>query len=114
MPRDLSSASDWDDIDDNDNDSEDSIRTFPYLSREERVASPPNAPSPSLHFSLSPETIDADMRFIRASETPDMSKRDELKCFVQSLNPSHVESCTVLEENCFPENERCSREKVGA
>ncbi len=40
-------------------------------------------------------------------------KRDELHPYVQTLSPSDVESCTRLEEEAFPPNERATREKVG-
>lgn len=40
------------------------------------------------------------------------SKRDEVHPYTQSLSVSDVESCTRLEEECFPPNERCTREKV--
>lgn len=39
-------------------------------------------------------------------------KRDELHPYTQTLTLNDVESCVRLEEATFPENERCSREKV--
>ena len=41
-------------------------------------------------------------------------KRDELHPYVQSLKLSDVESCVRLEEETFPPQERCSREKVSS
>ncbi|KAF2725825.1 acyl-CoA N-acyltransferase [Polychaeton citri CBS 116435] len=38
-------------------------------------------------------------------------KRDELHPYTQTLTPTDVESCTKLEEEAFPPNERCTREK---
>ncbi|EMC93190.1 hypothetical protein BAUCODRAFT_42977, partial [Baudoinia panamericana UAMH 10762] len=43
-----------------------------------------------------------------ASRNP---KLDELHPYTQSLSLQDVESCTKLEEEAFPPNERCSREK---
>nr|POF00927.1 hypothetical protein CFP56_20875 [Quercus suber] len=40
------------------------------------------------------------------------SKRDELHPYVQGLTESDVDSCTLLEEQAFPPQERCTREKV--
>ncbi|KAK3678280.1 hypothetical protein LTR78_001575 [Recurvomyces mirabilis] len=42
---------------------------------------------------------------------PPRSKRDELHPYTQNLSLSDVESCTRLEEEAFPPQERCSREK---
>ncbi|KAK3641762.1 hypothetical protein LTR56_011087 [Elasticomyces elasticus] len=39
------------------------------------------------------------------------SKRDELHPYTQTLSLSDIESCILLEEATFPENERCTREK---
>lgn len=39
-------------------------------------------------------------------------KRDELHPYTQTLKESDIESCVTLEEATFPENERCTREKV--
>lgn len=38
--------------------------------------------------------------------------KDHLHPFVQTLSKDDVESCVALENASFPENERCSREKV--
>ena len=38
---------------------------------------------------------------------------DNLHPYVQSLSISNLEDCVALEKAAFPENERCSREKVG-
>jgi hypothetical protein len=39
-------------------------------------------------------------------------KWDNLHPVTQVLSVANLEDCTVLEESAFPENERCSREKV--
>lgn len=39
-------------------------------------------------------------------------RRNDLHPYVTNLSLSDVESCVRLEEAAFPENERCSREKV--
>lgn len=101
----------------------DTLSGLAPLSRESRNKSPqpdPNLPGPDAELSLSPEALDADMvlRGSQFSDNPQSrfirqeARRDELNPFTQTLNPSHVESCVVVEENAFPENERCSREKV--
>ena len=38
---------------------------------------------------------------------------DNLHPYVQTLSISNLEDCVALEKAVFPENERCSREKVG-
>ena len=45
----------------------------------------------------------------RAKET----EEDNLHPYVQTLSISNLEDCVALEKAVFPENERCSREKVG-
>ena len=42
-----------------------------------------------------------------------ISARNDLHPYVQTLSLADVESCVALENAAFPENERCSREKVG-
>lgn len=49
--------------------------------------------------------------WLRRPPTHQRTKLDELHPFVQLLSTSNVEDCVVV-ENAFPENERCSREKV--
>lgn len=39
-------------------------------------------------------------------------KWDVLHPVTQVLSPGNVDDCTKLEDSAFPENERCSREKV--
>lgn len=41
------------------------------------------------------------------------SERNDLHPYVQTLSLSDLESCVALENAVFPEDERCSREKVG-
>ena len=38
---------------------------------------------------------------------------NDLHPYVQTLSRSNVEDCLALENAVFPENERCSRDKVG-
>ena len=40
------------------------------------------------------------------------SARDDLHPYTQTLNLSDIESCVRLEEETFPPQERCTREKV--
>lgn len=42
-----------------------------------------------------------------------ISARNDLHPYVQTLSLADVDSCVALENAAFPENERCSREKVG-
>lgn len=45
-------------------------------------------------------------------ESNKTSQLDELHAYTQSLTISDIESCITVENEAFPENERCSREKV--
>ena len=45
-------------------------------------------------------------------QTPALSKRDDLHPYTQSLSINDIDSCTKLEEETFPPNERATREKV--
>ena len=45
----------------------------------------------------------------RAKET----EEDNLHPYVQTLSIANLEDCVALEKAAFPEDERCSREKVG-
>lgn len=40
------------------------------------------------------------------------AEKDNLHPYVQTLSLSNLESCVALENAVFPEQERCSREKV--
>lgn len=42
-----------------------------------------------------------------------ISARNDLHPYVQTLSLADVDSCVALENAAVPENERCSREKVG-
>lgn len=42
-----------------------------------------------------------------------ISARNDLHPYVQTLSLADVDSCVALENAAFPEKERCSREKVG-
>ena len=41
-----------------------------------------------------------------------MSKRDQLHPYTNALSPKDADSCTLLEAEAFPANERCTKEKV--
>ncbi len=41
------------------------------------------------------------------------NEKNNLHPYVQTLSKSSVDSCLALENSAFPENERCSKEKVG-
>ena len=41
------------------------------------------------------------------------TEEDNLHPYAQTLSISNLEDCVALEKAVFPENERCSREKVG-
>ena len=43
-----------------------------------------------------------------------LKAHDDLHPHVQVLSISDLEACVALENACFSENERCSREKVGS
>jgi hypothetical protein len=49
--------------------------------------------------------------WFRRPPTHHRTKLDELHPFVQLLSASNVEDCVAV-ENAFPEQERCSRDKV--
>ena len=55
---------------------------------------------------------DSMFRDIMQRNTAGTSKRDELHPYTQTLSLSDIESCIRLEEETFPPNERCTREKV--
>ncbi|KAK5105772.1 hypothetical protein LTR62_002172 [Meristemomyces frigidus] len=69
-------------------------------SRQEAVSPPQRT--------LSPEDENEMQQGLRG---PPKSRRDELNPYTQSLTPADVESCTRLEEESFPPQERCSKEK---
>lgn len=46
------------------------------------------------------------------SKGANISARNDLHPYVQTLSVADVDSCVALENAAFPENERCSREKV--
>lgn len=66
----------------------------------------------------SPEALDDEMpegemtiEDILAQQNP---KRDELHPYTQTLKLSDIESCILIENETFPPQERCTREKVRA
>lgn len=52
-------------------------------------------------------------RMMQRSSRSAPGKFDHLHPFTQVLSVSNVDDCVELEAEAFPENERCSREKVG-
>ncbi|EME43862.1 hypothetical protein DOTSEDRAFT_71616 [Dothistroma septosporum NZE10] len=95
MPRDLSALAD-----------ESTLSNMPDLSKTSQEDTKREAP------------MDADTGDESESESSIVtersqsnSRRDELHPYTQTLNLSHVESCTTLEEATFPPQERCTREK---
>ena len=95
---------------------EDTIQGMQQLTREQQ-----NSTDPEL--TKSPEEVEegsGPQGFTLAEEEDAMfrslaernERRDELHPYTQTLNLSDVDSCTVLEEEVFPPNERCTREKV--
>ena len=46
------------------------------------------------------------------TNTANMGQRNDMHPYVQTLSISNLESCVALENAVFPEEERCSREKV--
>lgn len=67
----------------------------------------------------SPEAVEDQVPAMNAEDEDEMlgslpkpnDKRDEVHPYTQTLSISDVESCTKLEEETFPPNERCTREK---
>lgn len=71
------------------------------------------------HLTKSPEALDQGLYEDDEQETTLESilsqrneKRDEIHPYTQTLSLSDIDSCVLLEEQAFPPNERCTREKV--
>lgn len=58
------------------------------------------------------ETRQANILHLRNGRAKEKQIND-LHPYVQTLSRSNVEDCLALENAVFPENERCSRDKVG-
>ncbi len=57
------------------------------------------------------ESTGPSVRQLRGSQV-NADEKDNLHPYVQTLSQSDLESCVALENAVFPEEERCSREKV--
>lgn len=104
MPRDLTAVA-----------KEDTLQGMPELTKSpEEVEDRPTPGEETGDRSAAMDAMDDDddleARF--AQQGKSNTKRDELHPYTQALSTSDVESCTRLEEECFPPNERCTREKV--
>ncbi|KAK3074251.1 hypothetical protein LTR53_003474 [Teratosphaeriaceae sp. CCFEE 6253] len=84
MPRDLAALA-----------QEDSLQGMPELT---------HSPEPAM------DAADGDSMF-RSLAKRSVSQRDALHPYTQTLSPSDIESCLRVEEEAFPPNERCTREK---
>ena len=101
MPRDLAAIA-----------KEDTLQGMSQLNREAEITKSPEEVEGHTGSigATDPEEEDAMFRALAQRN----EKRDELHPYTQSLNLSDVESCVRLEEETFPPNERCTREKVSA
>jgi len=89
MPRDLSALI-----------KEDTLQGMPQLTKSPEAV---DERSPAMDATDEDEMVE--------SFRPMRTSRDELHPYTQTLSISDVDSCTKLEEEAFPPNERCSREK---
>jgi hypothetical protein len=72
------------------------------------------------HIAKSPDTMDDRPTLIDMDDEEYMinqlsqrnAERDKIHPYTQTLKESDIDSCVKLEEATFPENERCTREKV--
>ncbi|RMY97149.1 hypothetical protein D0860_08675 [Hortaea werneckii] len=106
MPRDLHAIA-----------KEESLQGMPRLTKspeevEGTPENPPSAQKPSVE--LDHPTSRGAMDAVNDQgnfQTPGLSKRDDLHPYTQSLSINDIDSCTKLEEETFPPNERATREK---
>ena len=63
-------------------------------------------------FTIHRDERETSLQLIRDSRSK-ANDINELHPYVQTLSLSDLESCIALENAIFPEQERCSREKVG-
>ncbi|KAI7282952.1 hypothetical protein KC345_g3213 [Hortaea werneckii] len=105
MPRDLHAIA-----------KEDSLQGMPRLTKSpEEVEGTPEQPPSAQKPSVEPDhptggAMDA-VNDQGNFQTPGLSKRDDLHPYTQSLSIKDIDSCTKLEEEAFPPNERATREK---
>jgi len=106
MPRDLHAIA-----------KEESLQGMPRLTKspeevEGTPENPPSAQKPSVEpdHPTSRGAMDA-VNHQGNFQTPGLSKRDDLHPYTQSLSINDIDSCTKLEEETFPPNERATREK---
>lgn len=98
MPRDLAAAA-----------KEDSLQGMPVLTKS------PDIVSDADNDMTREAPMDAeDETSMIQSLSQRNDKRDELHPYTSTLAISDVESCTRLEAECFPPNERCTKEKVSS
>ena len=64
------------------------------------------------YVSLAPQENNDLSYWFRQAPTRQPSQLDELHPFTEGLTISNVDDCVRVEEEAFPEQERCSREKV--
>ena len=90
-------------------------------SQEEAISESPDAQTPkagtttgsnaSNEFTI--HRIDTGQTTPPLSSRPEkLERRDKLHPYVQTLSIADLDSCERLESSCFPEEERCTREKV--
>ena len=72
---------------------------------------PPEDQEPELERDSSNDGLE-DESILASIMSQQNEKRDALHPYVQTLSLSDVESCVRLEEETFPPQERCTREKV--
>lgn len=105
MPRDLHAIA-----------NEDGLQGMPRLTKSpEEVEGTPEHPTSAQKPSLDPDHPTGAMDAVNEQgnfQTPGLSKRDDLHPYTQSLSINDIDSCTKLEEETFPPNERATREKV--
>ncbi|KAI7528051.1 hypothetical protein KC331_g15957 [Hortaea werneckii] len=104
MPRDLHAIA-----------KEESLQGMPRLTKSpEEVEGTPEQPTSAQKPSVQPDHPTGAMDAVNDQgnfQTPGLSKRDDLHPYTQSLSIKDIDSCTKLEEETFPPNERATREK---
>ncbi|KAK5119565.1 hypothetical protein LTR85_007393 [Meristemomyces frigidus] len=98
MPRDLHAVA-----------KEDTLQGLPQLTKSPEAVENSSANMDEDRSSAMDATDEDDA--VERFQTASTSKRDELHPYTQSLSPKDVDSCTRLEEEAFPPQERCTREK---
>ncbi|RMY71779.1 hypothetical protein D0862_14562 [Hortaea werneckii] len=94
---------------------QDGLQDMPRLTKSpEEVEGTPKHPSTAQKPSVEPHHPTGAMDAVNDQgnfQTPGLSKRDDLHPYTQSLSIKDIDSCTKLEEETFPPNERATREK---